>query len=94
MRIQRWALLRQRQRNDYAFTDKFVRYAPITLFKRYVGLIDTIYSAGTITKGEIDSRWFRSSLNDVENKLFDQLSAYVRYGKVDGLKSPMQLLNA
>jgi len=36
---------------------------PITLFKRYVWLIDTIYSAGTITKEEIDSRWSRSSHN-------------------------------
>lgn len=37
---------------------------PITLFKRYVWLIDTIYSAGTITKDEIDRRWSRSSIND------------------------------
>lgn len=37
---------------------------PITLFKRYVWLIDTIYSRGAITKEEIDRLWSQSSLNN------------------------------
>lgn len=37
---------------------------PITLFKRYVWLIDTIYSAYSISKEEIDHRWSLSTLND------------------------------
>ena len=33
------------------------------LFNRYIWLIDLIYSAGYITKEEIDRRWSRASLN-------------------------------
>ena len=33
------------------------------LFNRYIWLIDLIYSAGYITREEIDSRWSRTSLN-------------------------------
>lgn len=46
------------------FAAKLDAMTPITLFKRYVWLIDTIYSAGTISKEEIDRRWSLSSLND------------------------------
>lgn len=34
-----------------------------TLFNRYIWLVDLIYSAGHITRDEIDRRWSRSSLN-------------------------------
>ena len=34
------------------------------LFKRLIWLVDTIYSAGHITRDEIDRRWARSSYND------------------------------
>lgn len=34
------------------------------LFQRLIWLVDTIYSAGHITRGEIDRRWAQSSYND------------------------------
>ena len=34
------------------------------LYGQYVWLIDTIRSAGRITKAEIDRRWAKSSLNE------------------------------
>ena len=33
------------------------------LFNRYIWLIDLIYSAGYITREEIDRHWSRASLN-------------------------------
>lgn len=40
------------------------------LFNRYIWLIDLIYSAGYITREEIDHRWSRASLNfDHESKI-------------------------
>lgn len=34
------------------------------LFNKYIWLVDTIYSAGSISKDEIDRRWSHSSLNE------------------------------
>lgn len=34
------------------------------LFKRLIWLVDTIFSAGHITRDEIDCRWARSSYNE------------------------------
>lgn len=42
------------------------------LFQRYLWLVDTIYSAGEITREEIDRRWARSAYND------DKESCYTR----------------
>ena len=36
------------------------------LFNKYIWLAETIYSAGRITRREIDSRWARASINDLE----------------------------
>ena len=36
------------------------------LLSRYIWLIDTIYSAGHITRDEIDRRWCRSLLSEDE----------------------------
>ena len=34
------------------------------LFKKYIWLVDVIYSSGGITREEIDRRWSRCSLNE------------------------------
>lgn len=36
-----------------------------TLFNRYIWLTDLIYSAGRITREEVDRRWERASINDM-----------------------------
>ena len=36
------------------------------LLSRYIWLIDTIYSAGSISRAEIDSRWCHSLLSEGE----------------------------
>ena len=44
------------------------------LLSRYVWLVDTIYSAGKITKHEIDRRWLASSLNTEHEEEYEARS--------------------
>ena len=39
------------------------------LLSRYIWLIDTIYSAGSISREEIDRRWCRSLLSEGETTI-------------------------
>lgn len=39
---------------------------PASQFKRYIWLVDTIRSAGRISRQDIDRRWANSSLNDTK----------------------------
>lgn len=47
-----------------------------TLFNRYIWLIDTIYSAGHITREEINRRWARSQYNDNQNEKLPERTFY------------------
>ena len=43
--------------------------ASINQFKRYLWLVDVIYSAGEITREEIDRRWVGSPYDDERDTL-------------------------
>ena len=40
------------------------------LLNRYIWLLDTLYTAGSLSREEIDRRWSRSSLKTVQ-RVFD-----------------------
>lgn len=42
------------------------------LFQRYLWLVDTIYSAGSITRDEIDRRWVHSAYNDAHESQYGE----------------------
>lgn len=42
------------------------------LFQRYLWLVDTIYSAGSITRDEIDRRWAHSAYNDAHESQYGE----------------------
>ena len=57
----------------------------ITQFNRYIWLVDTIRSAGRITKEEIDRRWSNSVYNDLHETQIPERTFYRCIGAIEEL---------